>query len=414
MSEPTAPTRPPVVLARSRFADAPSIYAALLLFGLTVGGVYLLLRLQLLLIILFMALLVASAIAGPVRRLERLRVPRALAILLVYAIIIALLGLLAWYALPRMLGQAASAAEDLPRRLQDLRELRLRLEEMGQEYPILRDIDTRLLELAERAGARFTTWLLGLPAAVAKTLFTLVSVFTIAFLLLITRERLLTLILSLIHPRHRATTQRVLAEMGGRLGAYVRAKLIVIVIVGSLVWAVLFFLDSPYAVLAAIFAGVTEVVPRIGPWFGRAAIFLAVLPLGWRAVAIAMVAHVVIENLKGQFISPLVESGQVDIHPLTAFIAIIVGGLLLGWLGALIAVPLAAVIQVLVEDVFIPWRHAQLAPAEAAHAIGPPAPEEEPDLAAPAAPVAGSVASAAPGAGIGDGARPSHGPAARA
>ncbi len=372
-----APASQPVHAGRSRLTDAASIYAALVLFGLTVGGVYLLIKLELLLIILFMSLLVASGLASPLRRLEGLGVPRAPAILLLYLVIIGLLAAVVWYVLLPVLGQASVIAQDLPSRLDDIEQVRQRIADLGRNYPILPDLESRLVAIAGRAGAALTAWLLGLPEAVAKTLFTLVSVFTIAFLLLMTKERLLILILSLTHPRRRATVQGVLAEMGERLGAYVRAKLIVIVIVGSLVWGTLAILGSPYAVLVAIFAGVTEALPRIGPWFGRAAIVLAVLPLGWRAVGIALVAHVVIENLKGQFISPLVESNQVDIHPLTAFIAIIAGGILLGWLGALIAVPLAAVIQVLVEDVVIPWRRTRLLAAEDAYAVGPVPPESE-------------------------------------
>lgn len=366
----------PPVPPRRHFADAPSIYAALLLFGLTVGAVWLLARLELLLVILFLALLVASGIAGPVRRLEGWRLPRALATALVYLVIGAVIGALGWWVLPRLLGQAATAASDLPGRLRDLEQLQLRIAELAETYPILNDLEARLVEIAGQGGSALTGWLLGLPGVAATTFFTLLSVFTIAFLLLVTKERLLGLILSLVHPSDRATTQTVLAEMGERLGAYVRAKLIVVVIVGTLVWATLFFLGSSYAVLVAIFAGLFEILPRVGPWIGRAAIVLAVLPLGWGSVAIALVAHVVIENLKGQFISPLIESDQVDIHPLTAFIAIIAGGILLGWVGALIAVPAAAVLQVLVEYVVIPWRRRQLAPAEAAAALEAAEPAE--------------------------------------
>jgi predicted PurR-regulated permease PerM len=358
----------------SRFTDAPSIYAALVLFALTVGAFVLLIRLQLLLVILFLALLVASGIAGPVRLFERRGVPRGLAILAVYFLIGGVLTGMVWYVLPPVLGQAAGAAASVPGHFRDFEQMQVRFNRLGDDYPILSDLNTRLVDIAARTGNTFTAWLLRLPGAVAKTLFTLLSVFTIAFLLLVTKERLLTLILSVTHPRHRATTQRVLGEMGERLGAYVRARLIVTVIVGTLVWATLFFLGSSYAVLVGIFAGFTEVLPRIGPWFGRAAILLAAIPLGWRAVVLAMVAHVVIENVKGQLISPLIESDQVDIHPLTAFIAIIAGGILLGWIGAAIAVPLAAVIQVVVQDVIIPWRRHRLAAAEIEYAVGPPAP----------------------------------------
>ena len=346
------------------FAYVPSIYGGLLLFLLTIGGVYLLARLQFLIILLFLSVLVACGISNPVRWLERRGLGRALAILLVYAVIGAILTGIGWYALPRLVGQAGTVAEVLPEQVAQAQRFRQRLIEMQADYPILGDLDARLVEIAEDAGGAVTRILLDLPAAIATTVFAVTSILTLAFLLLLTWGELRTTLMSLIDPRHRAKTEQVLTEMGERLGAYLRAKVIIMVIIGAWVYGSLALLGSPYAVLAAIFAGTVEVLPRIGPWIGRAAIVLAAAPLGWRAVAIAVVAHVVIENIKGYVLSPVIEGSQVDIHPLTAFIAVIAGGLLLGWIGALVAVPAAAVIQVIVEDVLIPWRRRRVALAE--------------------------------------------------
>jgi predicted PurR-regulated permease PerM len=356
----------PLAATPGRFAYLPSIYGALLLILLTVGGLYLVVRLRFLFILLFLSLLLACGIAGPVRRLERRGVPRALAILIIYAGIGVVLTGLAWYTVPRLVGQTNAFAQDLPNQIAEARDVRERLLAKQEEYPILAEIDARLIDFAQGAGARATSMLLGLPRAIAKTVFSVTSILTLTFLFLATWGRLRATLLSVIHPSHRVTTEQVLSEIGSRLGAYLRAKAIIMVIIGVWVYATLALLDSPYAVLAAIFAGVMEMLPRIGPWFGRAAIVLAAAPLGWTAVAIAVVSHVVIENVKGYGLGPIIEGSQVDINPLTAFIAVIAGGLLLGWVGALVAVPAAAVVQVIVEDVLIPWRRRQLAPAEAA------------------------------------------------
>lgn len=353
-----------LVTPSNPFVYVPSIYGALLLFLVTVGAVYLLARLEFLIIILFMSVLVACSVAGPVGRLERWGLGRALAILVIFALIGAVLAAIGWYALPRLLGQAGAVAQDLPEQIVEAQRLRQRLLAMQADYPILAELDDRLLTIAEGAGASATRTLLGLPTVIAKTFFAVTSILTLSFLLLMTWEQLRTTLLSLVHPRHRRTTSEVLAEMGNRLGAYLRAKVIIMVIVGVWVYGTLALLGSPYAVLAAIFAGTMEALPRVGPWIGRAAIVLAAIPLGWKVVAIAVVSHVVIENIKGYGLSPLIEGSQVDIHPLTAFIAVIAGGILLGWVGALVAVPTAAVIQVIVEDVLIPWRRRHLAPAE--------------------------------------------------
>ncbi len=362
---------------RSRLVYMPSIYMALLLFGLTVVGFYLLIQLQFLLILLFLSVLLACGVARPVRRLEQWGLPRSLAIGLVYLGILAVFAGIGWYVLPRLVGQAVNIAQDLPNRIEQTEQWRRRVEELGRDYPILERLDARLAAIASGAGEDLAVRLMDMPRAFAKGLFSLLTIFTLAFLLLMTKDRMLDLLLSLFHPRHRATTRRVLDEMGVRLGAYLRSKIIIMVIVGTLVFATLFFLGSPYAVLVAIFAGAFEALPRIGPWIGRFGIAVAVLPLGWEKVAIAMVAHVAIENLKGLFLGPIIEGNQVDIHPLTAFVAIIAGGLLLGWMGAFIAVPAAALVQVIVEDVLIPWRHRQLAAAEQEYFVGPPAPDPD-------------------------------------
>ena len=363
---------------RSRLDHVPSLYTALLLAGLTAVGLYLLLQIQFLLVLLFLSVLVASGLAGPVHRLEQRGVPRPVAIGLIYLAIFGILAAIGWYVLPRLVGQVGNIAEDLPQWIDQAEQWQRQVEDLGQDYPIFQQLDARLRVLAYEAGGRLTGWVLGIPEALAKFFFSLVTIFTLAFLLLLTKERLIDLLLSLFHPRHRETTHRVLGEMGVRLGAYLRARLIVMVIVGVLIFVALYFLGSPYPVLIAILAGIFEALPRIGPWTGRIAIFLSMLPLGWEKVAMAIAAHVVIQNFKGYVLRPAIEGSQVDIHPLTAFIAIIAGALLLGWIGALIAVPAAVVVQVIVEEVLIPWRHRQLAGAEQAYLVGPPIPKSNP------------------------------------
>ncbi len=348
---------------RDRFVYLPSIYGALVLAMLTAGALYVLVQLEFLLVILFLSVLLACGIARPVAWLERLRLPRAAAILVIYLMVGGLFTLVGWYAIPPLLGQAVSIAEDVPDRFTEAQRWRDRLEQYQVEYPVLEQLDERLIALGERAGAAITQIVLDLPSTIAQVVFAATSILTLTFLMVMVGDDMKRQVLQLVRPRHRELTDQVLTKMGIRLGAYLRAKVIVMSIVGTWVYITLLLLNSPFSMLVAIFAAITELLPRIGPWIGRAAIVISVAPLGWKAVAIAVASHVVIENLKGSFISPLVEGDQVDIHPLTAFIAVIAGGILMGWIGALIAVPIAAVIQVVVEDVLIPWRKRQIEPA---------------------------------------------------
>ena len=348
----------------SRYAYLPSIYGALVLFLFTVGAFYLIAQLRFLVILIYLSILVACGIAGPVGWLERHGLNKALAILVIYALVGGVLVAIGWYAIPPLLGQAGSFAEELPDYVNRAQDEWERLGNMQQEYPFLGQFDDRLQDMLQQIGGSVTTVLLGLPTKIATAFFAVTTLLTFSFLMLMTWERIRALILSLIHPRHRTTTNEVLDEIGSRLGAYLRAKIIIMAIVGAWMYVTLAFLGSPYAMIAAIVAGLMEGLPRIGPWIGRVAIVIAALPLGWKAVVIAVVAHIIIDNIKGYGLSPLIEGNQVDIHPLTAFIAVIAGGILLGWVGAFIAVPTAAVIQVIVQQVLIPWRQNQIAGAD--------------------------------------------------
>ncbi len=351
-----------------RLRYTPSIYAALVLGLLTVVVWNILAELEWLLILLYLAVLVACGIAGPVGWIERRGINRALAILLVFSMIAAVFVGVAWYAIPPLVGQAGALIEEIPDYVSRAERLRMRWIALEETYPALEQLDERLIEISSQAGTTATEVLLGLPATIAKTVFAVTSILTFAFLFLMSWERLKTAVLMLLHPRHRDKTNQVLGEIGLRLGAYLRAKIIVMTIVGTWVYVTLMLLDSRFALLAALAAALMEAIPRIGPWIGRAAIVLAVLPLGAGAIIVAVVSHVIIENIKGFWLSPLVEGHVVDIHPLTAFISVIAGGLLLGWVGALVAVPTAAAIQAVIELVLIPWRRQQLETAELAFA----------------------------------------------
>ena len=88
--------------------------------------------------------------------------------------------------------------------------------------------------------------------------------------------------------------------------------------------------------------------------------------------SLTLVASVVIENLKGYAISPVVEGDQLDIHPLLVFVAVLVGASLGGAAGAFVAVPAAAIVDIVVREVVVPWRQAQLSgrPADGTARVG--------------------------------------------
>ena len=342
------------------------IYVALVMAILTLFALLALWRLQDVLLLLFLAVLFASTISRPAARLEQLRIPRSLAALLIYVAALAVVLSIGWFVIPPLVGQVATLAAESSDYADRYDELRQRYETFRTDYPELGlgSFDDQVNGFRSRFISAVGDRLIDLPSRTFALLLDVLAVFVISVLVLTTKERLLALVLSLVHPRHRATTERVLVKMWQRLGFYLRAKLIVMAIVAVITYGALVLIGVPFPVLLAIIVALGEIIPRIGPWLARIPLLGIAALAGWQTLVLTFIASVVIQNAKGLVISPMVEGGQLDIHPLLVFVSVLVGAALIGPAGAFVAVPFAAMVQVLFEEAIIPWRRRQLFPFE--------------------------------------------------
>jgi putative permease len=341
------------------------IYLALLLAILTLFGILLLVKLSHVLLLVFISFLFAAALARPTAWLERLRIPRLIAALLIYLALLAVLLGLGWYVVPTLFGQVANITDVAPEYADRYEELRLRYDELAEEYdlpPFDEQLGSFRARVIEYVGQR----LIDLPTRLFGLFLDILAVFVMSLLILNSRERMLGLLLSLIHPRHRDETRAVLTIMWERVGRYLGAKAIVMVIVGVLTYLSLILIGVPYALLLSIVVALGELVPRVGAWIARIPLLAIAALEGWTTFGLTFLASIVIQNLEGSFITPVVQGDQLNMHPLLVFIAVLVGAVLLGPAGAFVAVPFTAMLQVFFEEVILPRRRAQLAQAEEA------------------------------------------------
>lgn len=347
------------------------IYYALLLAIATVFGIELLVHLRHVLLILFVSFLLASATSGPAAFLQQRRVPLGLAVLLIYLAVLAVIVAAGWFILPPLFGQVAQLIQDLPLYVERYRKVQQTFNDLRQQYPDLAPMQAQLGSAGGRVVAAITRTLANLPGVAFGIFLDLLSILVISALLVTSRRRLLDLILVLVGPRYREPTHRVLSRSWHQVGYYVRAKLIEMVIIGSITYGVLVLIGLPFAVPLAVLVALGEAVPRIGPWLARIPLLAVALLQGLAIFGLVFLASVIIENLKGFLIAPLVEGNQLDIPPLLIFVAVLIGSGLLGVGGAFIAVPVAAMVQILFEEVILPWRTGESADASERHGTIP-------------------------------------------
>lgn len=344
----------------SLVARAMPIYLALLLAILTVVALLLVIKMTDVLMLIAIGGLFAAAISGPSARLERWHVPRPVAALVIYMLSLAVLIGLGWFVVPPLAGQISNLVDDAPDYVDRYEDVRRRYDELREDYPQLSSFDEQMSEFRDRIVDGVGARLIDLPTRLFSVFIDLLAVFIISMLLLSTRERIRDLILSMVHPNQREQTHRVMKMMWDRVGLYVRAKVIVMAIIGAITYVALLLIGVPFPLVLAIVVAFGEIIPRVGPWLARIPLLAIAALQGWEVFALTFGASIVIENLKGLVISPFIEGDQLNIHPLLVIIAVLIGAALLGPLGAFIAVPAAAAIQVLFEEVVLPWRLGQL------------------------------------------------------
>ncbi len=326
-------------------------------------------------LLLFTGIVLAEGIRPIVDLLQRWRIPRPLGVLLVYLGLVAVVALLMWTLLQPLIAQITLLAAHLPSYMNRIGGLMTSLQHRLSSSPQL----SGLLSSAQSSVSGFATTILSsalsLPQFLISLLLSMVLVAVIAFFWLTGVQALKPLVLSLFPEESRPAVDDLLGDMGSRLSGYVRGVAINMVVVGALSGAVDWLLGIPYAVLLGIVAGMTEIIPYFGPWIsGGIAAIVALIAVSPIAALEVVAAYIIIQEVEGHVLIPFVMMRSVKLNPLAVVVAVLLGSELLGIIGGILAVPAAAVIEVVFMRAVVPMVRRRVA----RHSTSPRLPDEEP------------------------------------
>jgi predicted PurR-regulated permease PerM len=322
---------------------------AALVIGAVVVAALALWKLKVLIALLFLAFIISAAMRPSVDALERRRVPRAAGIVLHYVALLGLLSALLTAVVPRALDQVQNAIGDLPSTRAELREEAR--DSNGIKHRILVGVEERLERLPRpeefvETGAEITL--------VAFEVFIgIFFVLACAAYWIYERERAVRLVTSLLPRPKRKLVRDTWDLIDLKLGAYVRGQALLIVLVATTLAIIFWSIGLPFWLLIAIFAGVVELVPVIGP---LAAGMLAVgvgLTVAWEVALAAGIAVLVVRLVEDYVVIPRVLGEAVGLSPLVVLVAVTSSAILFGEWAVLLAIPLAAVAATLVDVVVL-------------------------------------------------------------
>jgi predicted PurR-regulated permease PerM len=173
----------------------------------------------------------------------------------------------------------------------------------------------------------------------------------------------------LLRPRHREDFLHLVGESTDLMANFIVGNLIVSVIAGGVTWIGLTIIGVPYALALAAWVAITDLIPVLGALLGAAGVAAVAFIESPEALLWSMLLLIVYQQVENFLIAPRVMNHAVDLSPATVIIALMVGGSLAGLVGALLALPLAALIKIIVEDYVVQERIDQVR-AEVANGEG--------------------------------------------
>jgi predicted PurR-regulated permease PerM len=343
-----------------RLKERPLITAVFVAFGLWI--LFLLLQQAIwVLVMVLVAIILASALMPVVRFVQKAqfpprgwRIPRALIVMTVYVLIIALVAGLMFLVGGILADQARQFSADLPALLDRLDGIVADLEDaVGVEglVPAEEDLTGQIQGFVEG----LPNFLLAIVGGIGNLLFQLFIISILALFLVVESERILNFFVGLFPPLQRAQARRVMTEMGDKVGFWVLGQLLVATTVGILAAIAMGLLGLPYWALIGLMTAVLDLMPAVGPSLMVLPVFLLGMTESPVLAIVAAVVFLALAELDAHLLTPLITGRIVKLSRVVILVAVILGLALYGPIGALVSIPVAASLQVLSTEVLVPW-----------------------------------------------------------
>lgn len=333
-----------------------TFYKTCIILATLVAG-YLLYELNEIVIVLFVAIIFASAIRPLVHFLADRKIPQGVAIILIYLISFSSLVGLMILALPPLAKFTIDLISSEGLLMKQMQQVVVRASvylwrEFNVIAPVL-GLPKQIQDFLAQADdtARSQAWPLALNTFIGLGQFILALAVT--FYWLTARQDIIDLLLRTSPPYHRHKIELIWTDIENTLGAYVRGQIILVLVIGAASFAGLYVLRVPYALALAIVAGLTEIIPFVGPILGAALAILVSFTISPLTSLLVAGWYLLVQQVEANILVPKVMHDNVGLSPLVVILALVAGATLNGVIGALLAIPVVGGLQVVAKHLLI-------------------------------------------------------------
>ena len=329
---------------------------------------------------IFVAGFIAIAVSGPITFLQRW-MKRGLAVALVYVLLIltpfALIGLL----VPPIVTQGNNLVNNLPQYAQQVTDFvnkNDQLRKLQKDYDLTGKLEEQARKLPTKLGDAAGV-LSNIGLGIVNSIFAAVTIIVLSIFMVGSGRRFLDAWARQYGPEREEWLNNLFGRIGTAIGNYVAGALVQATIAGVTSWIMLLILGVPYALPLAVIVFLLDLVPLVGATLGAIIVGIVTVfsdfPIDTIIWAIYAIVYQQVEN---NVIQPRIQARAVEVEPLVVLVSVLFGSTLFGVLGALLAIPVAASIQITIRE-YVRLRRLSLVPG----ATTPITPGPEPSSAGP-------------------------------
>jgi predicted PurR-regulated permease PerM len=287
---------------------------------------------------------------------KKRHIGRGISVICAFLILILFLSLVGTFVLLPFIHEFDKFIIDLPNLISKIQNIAIKIQQRAQLLDLPANINT-FIEQAITSAASFSADLakriLQAAFGFASSIVELVVVPVLAYYFLKDWSLLKDKIVSLFTVESRERVRKIIEEMSLVISAYIRGQVIISIIIGIFVFSGMYLLGVDYPLVLGLLAACTESIPIIGPIVGSVpAIMLAYLISPTLAFKV-IIFYILVQFIENQIVVPNIMGHTIDLHPVVIIISLLIGGQLWGIIGMMLAVPAAALLRVLIKQLWI-------------------------------------------------------------
>jgi predicted PurR-regulated permease PerM len=320
-------------------------------FFLIVLALFFLYMIKEVLAILFISLILASAVDPWVDSMERIKFPRWLSLLLIYLVFVFVIVTAIFLIIPPIVEQVSQLSNDFPQYFDKVSNFFGNVKNFSSEHGFGNQLDEGIGAIKSSIGGMFGN-IFGTITGIFGGIFSFIIILVITFYMTVEESAIKRTLTYILPDKLQPFTLQLINKVQRKIGDWLKGQLILSLIIGIMVYAGLMILGVKYALVLALLAAIGEFIPYLGPTLSAIpAIFLAFSQSPIKALFV-LILFVIIQQLENNLLVPKVMQKAVGLNPILSITALLIGARVGGIVGMILAIPVATAISVIVREIW--------------------------------------------------------------